>query len=446
MESNLTIPLSRHKRNEWKIVRNSKKNRPISSHSHSYHSLNNCTIQFENELKEHKEPKELKEPKANTEVYSTPMISKPFASQTYAAAVLPTLNMDSSESFNHKDYEYDRDDDVDFMEDIEVDEDNTDKITFGIGSRTDTRTGSGIKTVSSGAGAGTGMEESNNVKNAESSAASVGSAMGSVASSTTIYCNNCGEAGHLFKNCSKPIISCGVIVYRKDYDGTRRYLMIQRKDTFGFIDFLRGRYLISNKNQIIGLIDEMTLKEKSMILSDDFKKMWAYMWGSSHFVYGMEEHRAEEKLQQLRRGVSFDGESYCLRELIEASSTAWETPEWGFPKGRRNLHEKNLQTALREFSEETGFPQNSIEIITNIVPYDELLMGSNFKAYRHIYFVGQMSSLDYYDPTKFQKSEVRRIGWKTIEECISLIRPYSTEKINLIVRIDRVLSSNTIIS
>jgi 8-oxo-dGTP pyrophosphatase MutT (NUDIX family) len=260
------------------------------------------------------------------------------------------------------------------------------------------------------------------------------------------YCNNCGEAGHLFKNCVKPIISCGLIVYKNDSDGVRRYLMIQRKDSFGFIDFLRGRYSITNKNQIMGLIDEMTKREKAMIIADDFKKMWSYMWGSSHAVYGSEEYNAEEKLHHLRRGVTVDGETYTLGDLIRESKTSWDAPEWGFPKGRRNLHEKNIQTALREFSEETGYPQSAVDIISNLAPYEELFMGSNFKSYRHIYFIAQMSSTDYYDSTKFQKSEVRSIGWKTIEECISLIRPYSVEKINLIDKIDRVLGSNTIIS
>lgn len=283
-----------------------------------------------------------------------------------------------------------------------------------------------------------------------SAAASASASSSSVAAatppSTPTYCNNCGEAGHLFKHCTKPIISCGLIVYRVDSDGQRSYLMIQRKDSFGFIDFIRGRYTLTNKNQIMGLIDEMTNKEKQMILHEDFKKLWSYMWGTAHFTYGSEEYHAEEKILELRRGIKTETESYNLLDLVIQSKTAWSVPEWGFPKGRRNLHEKNIQTALREFSEETGYPAGAVDIINNLAPFEELFMGSNFKAYRHLYYVAQMNSAHFYDPTKFQKSEVRSIGWKHIEECMALIRPYSVEKIHLIDRIDRVLTSNTIIS
>ena len=31
-----------------------------------------------------------------------------------------------------------------------------------------------------------------------------------------------------------------------------------------------------------------------------------------------------------------------------------KNPEWGFPKGRRNLKERDRECAVREFSEETG--------------------------------------------------------------------------------------------
>jgi hypothetical protein len=39
----------------------------------------------------------------------------------------------------------------------------------------------------------------------------------------------------------------------------------------------------------------------------------------------------------------------------------------------------------------------------------------------------------------YQKSEVSKIEWKTFDECISSIRPYHLEKINLITNIYKVL-------
>ena len=36
----------------------------------------------------------------------------------------------------------------------------------------------------------------------------------------------------------------------------------------------------------------------------------------------------------------------------------YESPEWGFPKGRRNMHESDLDCAKREFEEETGIDES----------------------------------------------------------------------------------------
>ena len=54
-----------------------------------------------------------------------------------------------------------------------------------------------------------------------------------------MYCNNCGKKGHMYKDCKLPVTSCGNIVYRDDTEEPK-VLMIQRKDSLCYIDFLRG--------------------------------------------------------------------------------------------------------------------------------------------------------------------------------------------------------------
>ena len=44
------------------------------------------------------------------------------------------------------------------------------------------------------------------------------------------YCNNCGKQGHIYQNCKKPIISSGIIAFKKEFN-TLKYLMISRKDS-----------------------------------------------------------------------------------------------------------------------------------------------------------------------------------------------------------------------
>ena len=95
--------------------------------------------------------------------------------------------------------------------------------------------------------------------------------------SNNIYCGNCGKEGHTYRRCRLPITSCGVILYKKnkffksieDNNGNitnnnirYNYLLIQRRDTLGYVDFLRGKYNISSKFHIMNLLNEMTIDEK----------------------------------------------------------------------------------------------------------------------------------------------------------------------------------------
>ena len=80
-----------------------------------------------------------------------------------------------------------------------------------------------------------------------------------------IYCNNCGRVGHLFSHCKLPITSIGIIVFRK-IEGQIEYLMIRRKETLGFIDFIRGKYSLNDKEYILNMIQQMTQYEKNILL------------------------------------------------------------------------------------------------------------------------------------------------------------------------------------
>jgi len=89
---------------------------------------------------------------------------------------------------------------------------------------------------------------------------------------TCQFCNNCGKQGHLYNQCKNPIISSGVIAFRKKKEKLE-YLMICRKDSLGYVDFLRGKYPLYNKDYILTLINEMTNKEKQNLLITEFSEL-----------------------------------------------------------------------------------------------------------------------------------------------------------------------------
>ena len=226
----------------------------------------------------------------------------------------------------------------------------------------------------------------------------------------------------------------GIIAFSMDMSRGVQYLMIRRKDTLGFMDFMRGKYSLYNKEYILNLLNEMTLSEKRDILEKEFPVLWKQLWGNQSGHYKGEEETSREKFYALRAGIMNDVE-YSLSSLIGESDTKWTEAEWGFPKGRRNSYEKDLDCALREFVEETGYDVG--HIVENIQPYEEIFMGSNHRCYKHKYYL-------MYIPLKiveagFDKSEVSKIEWKTYEECLASIRPYNLEKIRIIQDIHKSL-------
>jgi hypothetical protein len=157
------------------------------------------------------------------------------------------------------------------------------------------------------------------------------------------YCNNCGKSGHLFHQCKMPINSIGIIAYRIN-NNKIEYLLIRRKDSLGFIDFLRGKYNINNKDYILNLLNKMTITEKKMLLDTTFKYLWNYLWGQNISIqYRSEENNSFEKFNKLKIGIIKDNnKSYNLESLINESNmnfNNYKEPEWEFPKGRRNYQE-----------------------------------------------------------------------------------------------------------
>jgi 8-oxo-dGTP pyrophosphatase MutT (NUDIX family) len=253
------------------------------------------------------------------------------------------------------------------------------------------------------------------------------------------FCNNCGKSGHLYHQCKIPITSIGIIVFRPSSNGIQ-YLMIRRKDSLGYVDFMRGRYPIHNKEYLMNIINEMTLQEKNKLLNKKFEQLWSELWGEDVGIqYRGEEKTSREKMNILKQGVILGSNKlYYLHDLLEQSKTNWVEPEWGFPKGRRNYQEKDLECALREWEEETGYSRSQIKIINNLVPFEEIFTGSNYKSYKHKYYLAYMDD-DEPMSEDFQRTEVSKIDWLSLQECLDSIRPYNLEKKEVITKINRLL-------
>jgi 8-oxo-dGTP pyrophosphatase MutT (NUDIX family) len=232
-----------------------------------------------------------------------------------------------------------------------------------------------------------------------------------------------------------PITSNGVIVYRiLPQTNEIQYLMIRRKDTLGYIDFMRGKFPIFQKQYIMNMLLQMTIDERNRLRQRTIQ----YLSSPEDTTKDM---YIKDKIQQLMNGVTSGTIRYDMLSLLSEADTisVWIEPEWGFPKGRRNTQEKDYDCALREFSEETGYSISVLNNIRNIVPFEEIFIGSNYKAYRHKYYLMNMLYHHSLSFKTFQKSEVSGMEWKTYEECMMSIRSYNLEKKKMLTNVHNCL-------
>lgn len=253
-----------------------------------------------------------------------------------------------------------------------------------------------------------------------------------------IICGNCGRKGHVYKECLEPIISIGIIAFQKDEDRLK-YLMIRRKDTHGYVEFLRGKYDKMDTDYLLVLFNEMTIVEKQKISTQDFLSLWKELWLIENTV----NTKRREYVNSCSK-FSYLSQNGDIANLVAASVTTWDSPEWGFPKGKRNIREDNLTCAHREFQEETGLESTDYIVFDNIKPFQEVFYGSNSIKYKHIYYIGKILKKKEITINKnswLQVSEIGDIGFFSLHDCEQKIRPYSIEKKKVLSKIDSVVHS-----
>ena len=259
-----------------------------------------------------------------------------------------------------------------------------------------------------------------------------------------VYCNNCGIKGHVYRDCLSPILSCGVILCKKIND-KYNVLMINRKDSLCYIDFLRGKYKIEDIEYIKILLNKITIKEKEKLLKMTFDELWVQLWNLSELTDVLKEkndyREGSKKYELLKNG--FD-EDINLEGLISGSDTGYKESEWEFPKGRRNKHEKNRDCAIREVKEETNYSIQDYDIINNMVPLTEEFMGENGIRYKYIYYVGIVLNSDkpcILDKGNiFQRQEISDLKWLNESDALNKLRDYHKSREILIKTIYSLLN------
>ncbi len=284
------------------------------------------------------------------------------------------------------------------------------------------------------------------------------------------HCSNCNKLGHYFRECKEPVTSYGIIAYRIRQPETAvepavlngigdaslinglhneslEFLLIQRRDTLGYVEFMRGKYNLINSDYIQSLFNQMTPNELERLEKYDFETLWNALWNNQiSRQYKQEYDNAHAKYKSLKAGEDTGGKT--LLTFITGANREWITPEWGFPKGRRGNRESEITCALREFGEETGLGESQCVLVKNLLPLEENFLGGNRIQYRHRYFIAycrQSTEVCIDTTNSVMNREIGDIGWFSYEKAHELIRPYNIEKRQILATANEILSNYIIL-
>lgn len=256
------------------------------------------------------------------------------------------------------------------------------------------------------------------------------------ASNSVKYCLNCGNYGHSKGQCSEHNISNGVIAVRYNIEKNRfEYLIVMRKHSHGYCDIIRGKYP-ENTEHIKQLLEETTIEERNYMLNHDFNENWLYLWGEKNVILNKFKNTKiiDAKFTSFKKKY--------LTTLLDEIQSEWTEPEWGFPKGQRDGYEKNIETAFREFSEESGYGKDKFVCVSNLMPLQEIFVGSNNKKYKQFYYMALMNYEDTTGPIPYEENEIGDALWVSIHELVNKFRHYDVEKIRIAIDVHNILKTS----
>jgi len=272
-------------------------------------------------------------------------------------------------------------------------------------------------------------------------------------------CANCGKYGHVYKSCNHPVTSYGIICYRVvpaaaadgNNAGGAEVLLVQRRDSLAYVEFIRGKYTLENVAYMVKLLSHMTVHEQDRLCGETFQTLWRNLWQIESFTnFRAEYENSRLKFDHLQRGYNVidpsrpEGDAtrvrfvsvaqlvISLRHSAGGVDGMYQETEWGFPKGRRNIGETDHDCALREFFEETGMPPNVPLTLLDGPPLEEVFCGSNGTRYRHVYYMLLLPGELEQTPHVINSREVNKVAWFPLDDAKEAFRPYNVERRALI--------------
>jgi 8-oxo-dGTP pyrophosphatase MutT (NUDIX family) len=185
------------------------------------------------------------------------------------------------------------------------------------------------------------------------------------------------------------ITSYGIALVKKTVEKTNNnyeILFIKKRLSYAYITFIKGIYNRNNDNDILRLLNNMTVDEKFCIMSLNFNIMWYKSMLSLPYnnKYSSKDISKFEKCKnRFEKSFLYDDGKRLLSLIKKSKSTK---KIWEIPKGMTNKNESPINAAIREFYEETNIKKNKYKLLYDINPITHIFSDDNI-TYKYVYYI-----------------------------------------------------------
>jgi len=232
------------------------------------------------------------------------------------------------------------------------------------------------------------------------------------------------------------IKSFGLYVRSKSEPKWNLYLP---RDNYEYIEFVRGMWF--REEEIPELLYRMSPAEIQRIREYTMKELWADLWVDHTFeIYTNGYNKAKAKYDSI--------DKYKLNNWLNLNfSNNKYTDEWRIPKGKANTGETEIETATREWLEETKLDINKLTVLKDIKPFCENYYGSNKKPYQTHYYLAEYEDcelpLKTGTPSGIRKFTVSEeaidVNWFTLKDAERML---NSERYSILQDAEMVLNRN----
>ncbi len=191
-------------------------------------------------------------------------------------------------------------------------------------------------------------------------------------------------------------------------------LMIKKKYTYAFFDFVFSRYKENSEEILTKLFSKMTLLEKLDILNFDFDLLW------SRIRHNISPNNSDNEMANYKRSKENFRKlinKFDLKDLMKKTKSV--DTVWEIPKGRQKYKENPINTAYREFMEETTLTLANYVLRFDMPPITHDYIVDNCK-YTNTYYIAlakDPDTLPFVEITNNdQLTEIMDIQWVGVDQ------------------------------